>query len=149
MASKCAPTAYIAASWKHEHAVKMMTDLLREIGVEVRSFVENGYKEHSGAVFEPDGKKMDFDEWVLTDKGTRSFEFDVNGATTSDFVLYIGPSGTDAWAEVGAAWSAGVPVLGLWAKGEPAGLMRLMMMAWYTDHRQMLRHIKAVFVVRP
>jgi hypothetical protein len=51
-------------------------------------------------------------------------------------VIYIGPSGCDAWAEVGAAWSRGVPIIGLYAKGEQVGLMRRMV-EWVHDIREM------------
>lgn len=40
---------YIAASWKHEHAVEMLTALLRQKGHEVLSFVENNHGEGHGA----------------------------------------------------------------------------------------------------
>jgi len=137
---------YIAASWKHEHAVRMLTDLLRDIGLEVLSFVENKLGKQDGyEALTPGGVKIDFDEWVYSERGEDSFYFDTNGATTADLVIYIGPSGTDAWAEVGAAWGAGQTIIGLWAKGEPAGLMRRMMVAWYTDHRTMLAAIKEMW----
>jgi len=111
-------TIYIASSWRNQHAVEMLTRLLRECGHEVRSFVENNNGECT--------KRMPFDEWAESEEGRRSFKYDTNSAMNSDLVIYIGPSGTDAWAEVGAAWASGVPVMGLWAKGEPAGLMRRM-----------------------
>ena len=116
---------YIAASWKHQHAVEMLTERLRQVGHEVVSFVEEAVEDEgrSDLVF-------DFDKWINSADGERKFEYDTNGATLSDLVIYIGPSGTDAWAEVGAAWGSHVPVVGLWAKGEPAGLMRKMV-TWY------------------
>ncbi len=121
---------YIASSWKNQHAVEMLTAILRGKGYEIVSFVENNYGEFP--------LKVSFDEWVLTNAGEKAFIFDTYGATSSDLVIYIGPSGTDAWAEVGAAWGAGVPILGLWAKSEPAGLMRKMVKEWFTDHAQLL-----------
>lgn len=116
---------YIASSWKNQHAVEMLTDVLRSSGHEIASFIENNYGEGHG----PD-KPMNFDEWVETDQADRSFLYDVRNATRSDLVVYIGPSGTDAWAEVGAAYASGLPVYGLWAKGEQSGLMRKMV-RWY------------------
>ena len=116
---------YIASSWKNQHAVELLTHVLRTAGHEVRSFVENNYGEGHG----PD-KRMDFEEWIRTEQADSSFMYDTKGATESDLVVYVGPSGTDAWAEVGAAWAVGVPVYGLWAKGEQAGLMRKMVM-WF------------------
>ena len=123
---------YIASSWRNQHAVEMLTDLLRSLGHEVASFVEDNQFEGG-----------DFDEWVETNQSNDCFDYDTDGATKSDLVIYIGPSGTDAWAEVGAAWAAGVPISGLWAKGEPAGLMRKMVY-WFTDYRELLKTIKPV-----
>lgn len=124
---------YIASSWKNQHAVEMLTDLLRALGHEVLSFVENNHNEGHGAE-----KPVDFEAWVRTEQAARSFAYDTTGTTESDLVIYIGPSGTDAWAEVGAAWASGVMIFGLWAKGEPAGLMRGLVDKWFTDYRQLL-----------
>ena len=117
---------YIASSWKNQHAVELLTVMLRGDGHTVLSFVENNFGEGHG----PD-KPVSFDEWVKTDQADRSFVYDLTGATKSDLVVYIGPSGTDAWAEVGAAYAAGVPIYGLWSKGEQAGLMRKMV-KWFS-----------------
>lgn len=127
---------YIASSWKNQHAVEMLTDLLRALGHEVLSFVENNHNEGHGAE-----KPINFEEWVASDQAVKSFSYDTAGATESDLVIYVGPSGTDAWAEVGAAWRAGVTIYGLWAKGEQAGLMRRMMDRWFTDFRQLLEAV--------
>lgn len=110
-------TIYIASSWKNEHAVVMLTQLLRDRGHEVRSFIENN---------ERTDQSLEFEDWVCSEDARRCFDFDTAGATQSDLVIYVAPSGSDAWAEVGAAWGAGVQVLGLAAKGEQVGLMRHM-----------------------
>ncbi len=115
-------TIYIASSWKNQHAVEMMTAMLRDRDHKVLSFVENNYGEGHG----PD-KPMSFEKWVETEQAENSFKYDTAGATKSDLVIYISPSGTDAWVEVGVAWGSGVPIIGLWAKGEPSGLMRKIM----------------------
>ncbi len=125
---------YIASSWKNETAVRLLTAALRELGHEVDSFVEHvtDREKHPG---------QDFAEWVWSDEGKAKFEYDTGGATGADIVIYLGPSGTDAWAEVGAAWARGVTVLGLWAKGEPAGLMRRMV-SWSRNVEELLATIK-------
>ena len=123
---------YIATSWKNQHAVEMLTELLRYKDHEVLSFVENNYGEGHGAE-----KPMDFEDWVLTPQADSSFEYDTQGATNSDIVIYMSPAGTDAWAEVGAAWASNVPVLGLYAKGEQSGLMRKMV-SWYDSYNNLL-----------
>lgn len=131
---------YIAASWKNQHAVEMLTDHLRAAGHEVLSFVENNHGENpNSSTNEAKAEKsVPFDEWCETPDGQRSFDYDTNGAMFSDLVIYVGPSGKDAAAEVGMAFSRHVPILGLWAKGEDFGLMRKMMLAWYHDYRKLI-----------
>jgi len=129
---------YIASSWRNQHAVEMLTDILRQKGYEVISFVD--------AAVEAEGRnglRFDVEKWILSDDGASKFEYDTRGATGSDLVIYLGPSGTDAWAEVGAAWASGVPIFGLWAKGEPAGLMRRMV-TWFMDSRELIAEADAL-----
>ena len=130
---------YIASSWRNQHAVEMLTDLLRERGHEVVSFVEVAVAEETRAGL--DLEEITLGSWIASEDGRRKFLYDTAGATQSDLVIYIAPSGTDAWAEVGAAWGNGVTVLGLWAKGEQAGLMRRMVRTWYADHRMLLEEV--------
>lgn len=124
---------YIASSWKNEHAVVMLTFYLRAEGYEVLSFVENNYGEGHGSV-----KPMNFEEWVLTDKAENSFRYDTDGASKSDLVVYLSPSGPDAWAEVGIAYASNVPIVGLWAKGEQIGLMRKLVTKWLPSVKDLL-----------
>ena len=126
---------YIASSWKNQHAIEMLTDLLRDKDHEVCSFVEKAVGDEGRTNI-----KFDFEQWIHGPDGLEKFHYDLDGATQSNMVIYIGPSGTDAWAEVGAAWGCGVEILGLWAKGEPAGLMRHMV-NWFTDYRELLKAI--------
>lgn len=129
---------YIASSWKNQHAVEMLTALLRDKNHEVISWVENNYGEDHNHVT----KKFSFEDWVNSTEADQSFEFDTNGATKSDLVIYLGPSGKDACAEIGAAWAAGVPIIGLYAKGEDLGLMRKMMQRWYTRYTDILAAVE-------
>ena len=129
---------YIASSWKNQHAVEMLTEMLRQKDHEVVSFVECAVE-----VEGRDGMKFDFEKWIYSEDGMEKFRYDTVGATTSDLVIYIGPSGTDAWAEVGAAWSASVHILGLWAKGEKAGLMRHMV-EWFADYGSLLEAVDEI-----
>lgn len=136
---------YIASSWKNQHAVEMLTALLREKGHEIFSFVENNYGEGHAAK-----KPMNFEKWVETDQAWNSFVYDTNGATQSDVVIYISPSGLDAWAEVGAAWGCGKSVIfGLGAKGESVGLMRKMMTAWFERYHELLKAIDELITLNP
>lgn len=124
---------YIASSWKNQHAVEMLTALLRERGHEVFSFVENNYGEGHAA-----NKPMDFEEWVQTDKAVKSFKYDTESAMGADLVIYIAPSGKDAAAECGMAYAKGVPMVALYAKGEDFGLMRKMFAEWCERYTEVL-----------
>ncbi len=131
---------YIASSWKNQHAVELLTDLLEDNGHVVVSFVAARRSEEGGTCTGP----IDLDAWIASEAGRKMFHHDLDGACRSDLVIYLGPSGTDAWAEVGAAYASGVPVIGLRAKGESAGLMRRMVSRWFTDHRELLRFLDSV-----
>lgn len=116
---------YIASSWKNQHGVTMLTTILREKGHTVVSWIENCSIEGQ--------TNFNFEEWVKTPAADDCFNFDINGATQSDLLIYYGPAGKDAAAEMGAAFGAGVPILGLRAKGEDFGLMRKMAIRWYDN----------------
>ncbi len=124
---------YIASSWKNQHAVEMLTSMLRDGGHKVHSFVEKAVQDEGRA-----GLEFDVVKWIESEDGARKFDYDTKGATDSDLVVYIGPSGTDAWAEIGAAWASGNMIFGLWAKGEQAGLMRRMMAGWFDNYADLL-----------
>jgi len=128
---------YIASSWKNQHGVEMLARLLRNRNHEVISWVENNYGEDHNHVT----KKMDFETWVNSKEADQSFHFDTNGATECDLLIYYGPAGKDACAEMGAAWGAGVPIYGLWAKGEDLGLMRKMVSQWFSRVTDLLDKI--------
>lgn len=140
-------TVYIASSWRHRHAVDMLAARVRALGMEVWSFVENVAGDErllhgrtaAGRVV-PDADN--FEAWMTSEDADRKFEAELSHATKSDLVIYLGPAGTDAWAEVGAAWQAGRPVYGLTAKGEPAGLMRKMIY-WCDNVEELLVKLAA------
>jgi len=136
---------YIASSWKHQHAVEMLTDLLRGDGHEILSFVENNHGENpnSSANESPSKKPVPFDEWCASADGERSFIYDTNGAMFADLTIYIGPSGKDAAAECGMAFAAGRRILGLYAKGEDFGLMRRMF-EWHFDYRSLIDAVRSI-----
>jgi len=130
---------YIASSWKNQHAVEMLTELLRKEGHEILSFVENNYGEgHSSK------KPMEFEQWVQTPQADKSFKYDTDGATKSDLVIYISPSGKDAAAEVGMAWASGVQIIGLHAKGEDFGLMRKTIYPWFERYTEVVEFVTSL-----
>jgi hypothetical protein len=131
---------YIASSWKNQHGVEMLTKLLREKGHEVISWVENNYGETHNHVT----KKFAFEDWVNSIDADQSFWFDIQGAMTSEIVIYYGPAGKDACVELGAAYAAGAAILGLYAKGEDLGLMRKVVSNWHERFTDLLDNIQAI-----
>ena len=129
---------YIAASWKHEHAVELLTRELERMGHKVVSFVRVAGRVPTGFDLTPK-----LDEWIASADGARKFAFDLKGATESDVVIYLGPSGADAWAEIGAAWAAKRTILALTAKGETIGLCRRMVTAWAPTIDILLEYVAA------
>jgi len=136
---------YIASSWKNQHAVELLTAEFRRRGHEVASFVE---KADNFEELVKEGKQ-DFDDWVNSDHGGEKFQYDTSRAMSADLLVYISPSGTDAWAEVGAAWARGVNIVGLYAKGEQAGLMRRMVTCWVNSVGELLEVIDGTKKCQP
>jgi hypothetical protein len=128
---------YIASSWKNQHGVEMLTQLLREKGHEVISWVENNYGENHNHVT----KQFSFEEWMQTEQSEQSFAFDIDGATNCDLFIYYGPAGKDACAELGAAWASGPHIIGLTAKGEDLGLMSKMVSEWFDRYTDVLKYV--------
>ena len=127
---------YIAASWKHQHAVAMLTELLENEGYKIFSWLREGRPEEAFL------SKRELAGFINSEDGRRIFHFCVDSATQADLVIYLGPSGCDAWAEVGAAHGSGVPVLGLLAKAEEVGLMRHMVDIWFSSVNELLEEVQ-------
>jgi len=132
-------TIYIASSWKNQHAVEMLTDLLRKQGHKVISWIENNYGE--GHSYD---KKMDFEAWVNTYPALKSFSFDTRGAANCDLFIYMSPGGKDAAAECGIAYGNMVEMIALYSKGEDFGLMRKMFSKWFNRYTDLLEYTKAL-----
>jgi hypothetical protein len=129
---------YIASSWKNQHAVEMLTALLRDRGHEIFSFVENNHGEQQSYQAIENYKPVPFEEWVWSERGTKSFIYDSQSAMTCDLCIYISPSGKDAAAECGMAYGKNIPIYGLASKGEDFGLMRRMMDKWFDNYVDLL-----------
>lgn len=127
---------YIAASWKHQHAVEMLTERLENTGHEILSWLREGRPEEAFL------SKRELEGFINSEDGRRIFRFCVASATGADLVIYLGASGCDAWAEVGAAHGSGVPVLGLLAKAEDVGLMRHMVDMWFSSVTELLVEVQ-------
>ncbi len=129
---------YIAASWKHQHAVEMLTERLEDAGHAVLSWLREGRPEEAFL------SRRELAHFINSDEGRRVFDFCAGSATGCDLVIYLGPSGCDAWAEVGAAYGRGLPVLGLLAKSEEVGLMRHMVRSWHRSVTELLEAVSAM-----
>lgn len=142
---------YIASSWKNQPAVEMLTDHLRQRGHTILSFIENNHGENPNSSvneLKHGAKPVPFDEWCMSPDGERCFKYDTDGAMLSDLVIYVAPSGKDAAAECGMAFGRGVPIVGLYAKGEDFGLMRRMMLAWFHRYTDLIAFIQQMQEVK-
>lgn len=128
---------YIAASWKHQHAVEMLTERLEAKGHTILSWLREGRPEEAFL------SRRELEHFISSEEGKRVFDFCAESATGCDLLIYLGPSGCDAWAEVGAAFGRGVPILGLLAKSEDVGLMRHMVHSWHSSVTDLLQAVEA------
>lgn len=117
----------------------MLTAIFRQRGHEVISWVENNNEE---------SMDMPFEEWIKTEYAHKSFLFDTSGATMADVMVYYGPAGKDACAEMGAAWASGVPIIGLMAKGEDIGLMRKMAVCWCSRYFEVVEVVEQMAILK-
>lgn len=135
---------YIATSWKNQHAVEMLTDLLEAIpGVKVKSFVRDANEEKQASHLEAVQHKT-FEEWLWSDRGKESFIFDSSNAMQSDLIIMISPIGKDASTELGMAYAKNKEIVALWAKGEDLGLMRRIITKFYYDYKKLLADIEVM-----
>ncbi|MBQ6907076.1 MAG: hypothetical protein IJT38_00630 [Clostridia bacterium] len=118
---------YIAASWKHQHAVEMLTNELEKRGHTILSWLREGRPEEAFL------SKLDLDNFIKSPEGREVFEFCINSVKSADLLIYIGPSGCDAWAEIGMGHGLGKPIFGLLAKSEDVGMMRHMIKEWFSS----------------
>lgn len=109
-------TVYVASSFRHLHAVRLLNRELRRRGFTVLDWTEKAVP--------PEGlNAAQRREWMDTDHGGEVFAFCARACLHADVVLYMGAAGQDAGVEVGMAYGAGVPVLGLRGPLESPGLM--------------------------
>ncbi len=108
---------YIAASFRHIHAVQMLANHLENLDFDVLDWTKKAVV--------PEGlSPAQRREWMDTDdNGGTVYAFCSNACTTADFVIYLGESGQDAGVEIGMAKAKGIPILGIRGPLEAAGLM--------------------------
>jgi len=112
-----APSAYIAASFKHMHGVRLLGRSMRALGFTLLDWTEKAAP--------PSGlSPLERRRWMDTDSaGGQVFAFCREACVASSLVVYFGASGQDSGVEVGMAHAAGVPVLGIRGPLEGPGLM--------------------------
>ncbi len=109
--------AYIAASFKHKHAVRLLGRSMRALGFALLDWTEK-------AAPPPGLTPLERRLWMDTDNaGGQVFTFCRDACVNAELVIYFGASGQDAGVEVGMAHAAGVPVLGIRGPLEGPGLM--------------------------
>lgn len=109
---------YIAASYRHLHAVRLLAAHIRDLcpGVNILDWTK--------LAVPPDGlSAAERRSWMDTNHGGTVYDFCAQACTSADLVVYLGASGQDAGVEVGMARAAGVEVIGLAGPLESPGLM--------------------------
>lgn len=107
---------YIASSFRHLHAVRLLGQAMRSMGYELLDWTEKATP--------PDGlNAAERRAWMDTDHGGEVFAFCEHACRNADFILYLGASGQDAGVEVGLAHGNGVPVMAIRGPLESPGLM--------------------------
>lgn len=110
-------TVYIAASFKHMHAVQLLAKELEHMGYNILDWT-------SKAAPPPGLTPAQRREWMDTDQtGAQVYEFCKNACSSADLVIYYGASGQDAGVEIGMASASAIPVLGIRGPLEAPGLM--------------------------
>ena len=118
------PTLYIAASYRHLHAVQMLMALIRDVcpGVNIFDWTEQATPP-AGLTAAQRRAWMDSPTGEDLGGGRPVFDFCRAASTSADIVIYYGESGQDAGVEIGMAAAAGATVLGLAGPLESPGLM--------------------------
>lgn len=109
---------YIASSWRNLHYVRAISYILERMGCEMLDW--SHLAPPLPDTMPPEERRRLFD----SDQGGEIFDF-CRGACggLADLVIYLGPAGQDAAAELGIAHASGVPVYGLASPLETPGLI--------------------------
>lgn len=114
--ARSGPTIYLACSFRHIHAVRLLGRELKAMGYEILDWTKKATP--------PEGlSPAERRAWMDTDHGGEVYIFCEQACREADFVIYLGTSGQDAGVEVGLAKGSGVPVLCIRGPLEAPGLM--------------------------
>jgi hypothetical protein len=128
---------YIAASFKNLHAVHLLRDYLRERGHILLDWSSLAPPLPESMLPETRRALLDSDE-----RGD-IFDFCHKACRQAEAVIYLGPAGQDAAAEVGIAFASGVPVLGLAGPLEAPGLiLNRCVSRWFAQVGELLAYLE-------
>lgn len=115
--SDSGPLVYVAGSFRHRHAVRMLGRELERLGCILLDWTEK-------ATPPPGLDPVQRRRWMDSDLEQGSvYSFCRDACINADLVIYFGESGQDAGVEVGLAAGNGVPVIGIRGPLESPGLM--------------------------
>lgn len=123
-------TIYTAASFKHKHAVQLLHSLLK---IKCQNSIQ--ILDWTSHATPPEGlTPAERRAWIDAEQeGGQVFDFCAQSCINADLVIYYGQSGQDAGIELGIAYGAGVPVLGLRGPVEAEGLMLRGVVRYWAD----------------
>lgn len=109
---------YVAASYRHIHAVRLLYAALKRLCADIEIL------DWTAHATPPEGlTAAERRAWMDTDHGGEVYRFCRDACGSADLVIYVGASGQDAGVEVGIAHGSGVEVIGLAGPLESRGLM--------------------------
>ena len=127
---------YIASSFRNYHGVQMLRDQLLARGHTVIDWTTLPPALPQSLTPEQRRAALDADE---TGKIARTC---TEACASADLVIYYGPSGSDAGAELGIAKGSGVPVVGITSPLDTPGLIvNHIVERWFDDYNTLLRHV--------
>ncbi len=110
---------YVAASYRHLHAVHLLYGLVREKLCPRVEFLDWTAKATPPPGLSVQKRRL----WMDTNHGGEVFSFCRDACGSADLVIYYGDSGQDVGVEIGMANTSGVEVIGLAGPLESPGLM--------------------------
>jgi hypothetical protein len=72
---------YIAASWKHQHAVEMLTEALEARGHEILSWLREGRPEEAFL------SNRELEHFIRSPEGIRIFHFCISSVKNADLII--------------------------------------------------------------
>ena len=127
---------YIASSFKNLHGVHLLRNKLGQLGHQVLDWSALAPPLPEGMPTETRRQLLDSDE-----RGD-IFRFCTQACREADLVIYLGPAGQDAAAEVGIAYASNIPVYGLAGPLEAPGLiLTRCVQKWFSQVEPLLEEL--------